>query len=154
MSDRQKQMWPITLQQIETAVSAYLGVGRVPGNRQDECFSRQVSMYLAKHVGGWSTPQIGRFYNGRHHTTVLYAIEKIGRMRDQDPSVDALLEILSGYLMPAGPCNSLPRPQAWSNTLLDALAERIQRRLTNGEGPPCEIDKPAEDIASGRQTMP
>ena len=46
-------------------------------------------MYLAKHVGGWSTPQIGRFYNGRHHTTVLYAIEKIRRMRDQDPSVDA-----------------------------------------------------------------
>jgi chromosomal replication initiation ATPase DnaA len=62
MSDREKQEgWPITLQQIETTVSAYLGVGRVPGNRQDECFSRQVSMYLAKHVGGWSTPQIGRF---------------------------------------------------------------------------------------------
>lgn len=49
-------------------------------------------MYLAKHVGGWSTPQIGRFYNGRHHTTVLYAIQKIERLRERDGSVNALLE--------------------------------------------------------------
>jgi hypothetical protein len=93
MFDRQEaRIWPVTLPQIETTVSAYLGPGRVPGNKQGECFSRQISMYLAKHVGGWSTPQIGRFYNGRHHTTVLYAIEKIERLRKQEPSVDALLE--------------------------------------------------------------
>jgi hypothetical protein len=84
-------------------------------------------------------------------TPVLYAIEKIGHMRDQDPSVDALLEVLSGDLMPAGPCNSPPRPQAWSNTLLDALAERILRRLTNGEGPPCEIDASSAGICGYRE---
>jgi hypothetical protein len=50
MSDRQKQR---TLQQIEATVSAHLGAGRVPGNKQGECFSRPISMYLAKHVGGW-----------------------------------------------------------------------------------------------------
>jgi chromosomal replication initiator protein len=66
----------------------------VPGNKQDECFSREISTYLAKNVGGWSTPQIGRFYNGRHHTTVLHAIEKIERLRKQDASVDAMLEVL------------------------------------------------------------
>ena len=105
MFDRQNQrIWPITLQQIEATVSAHLGRGRVPGNKQDECFSRQVSMYLAKHVGGWSTPQIGRFYNGRHHTTVLYAIEKIERLRRQEASVDALLEVLSGDLRSAAAC--------------------------------------------------
>src|SRR5258708_8961785 len=95
MFDRQEaRIWPVTLPQIEATVSAYLGPGRVPGNKQGECFSRQISMYLAKHVGGWSTPQIGRFYNGRHHTTVLYAIEKVERLRKQEPSVDALLEVL------------------------------------------------------------
>jgi len=88
MFDKQDpRIWPVPLPQIETTVAAYLGPGRVPGNKQGECFSRQISMYLAKHVGGWSTPKIGRFYNGRHHTTVLYAIEKIERLRSQEPSV-------------------------------------------------------------------
>jgi chromosomal replication initiation ATPase DnaA len=109
MFDKQEvRIWPITLPQIETTVAAYLGPGRVPGNRQGECFSRQISMYLAKHVGGWSTPQIGRFYNGRHHTTVLYAIEKIARLRIQEPSVDALLEVLIGDLRPSATFGSPP----------------------------------------------
>ena len=49
-------------------------------------------MYLAKNIGGWSTTKIGRFYNGRHHTTVLHAIEKIERLRETDESLDALIE--------------------------------------------------------------
>jgi chromosomal replication initiation ATPase DnaA len=32
-----------------------------------------------KHVGGWSLGKIGRFYNGRHHPTVLHAIGKSRR---------------------------------------------------------------------------
>jgi hypothetical protein len=80
---REVRIWLVALSQIETTVSAYVGPGRVAGNKQCECFSRQISMYLAKHIGGWSTPQIGRFYNGRHHTTVLYSIEKIERLRNQ-----------------------------------------------------------------------
>jgi len=74
----------VTLSQVEATVSAHLGPGRVAGNKRGECFSRQISMYLAKHVGRWSTPQIGRFYNGRHHTTVLHAIQKIERLRERD----------------------------------------------------------------------
>ena len=146
MFDRQEaRIWPVTLPQIETTVSAYLGPGRVPGNRHGECFSRQISMYLAKHVGGWSTPQIGRFYNGRHHTTVLYAIEKISRMRDQEPSVDALLEVLSGDLRPAGACESPLRPATWSNSFMDALVDRILHRLLSGQVLPREVIKLAED---------
>ena len=55
-------------------------------------------MYLAKSVGGWSTTRIGRFYNGRHHTTVLHAIEKIERLRQVDDSLDALIEVITGEL--------------------------------------------------------
>jgi len=57
-------------------------------------------MYLASHVGGWSCPKISRFYNGRHHTTVLSAIRKIERLREQDESVDALLDMLTSVLSP------------------------------------------------------
>jgi chromosomal replication initiator protein len=71
-ADSHKSIWPIPLTQIEETVSAHLGPGRVSGNASGPCLSRQVSMYLAKHVGGGSLPKIGRFYNGRHHTTVLH----------------------------------------------------------------------------------
>jgi chromosomal replication initiator protein len=82
------------LRRLEEVVSLHLGAGRVRGNRQEACFSRQVSMCLAKSVGGWSTTKIGRFYNGRHHTTVLHAIRKIESCRRNDPSIEALLEVL------------------------------------------------------------
>jgi chromosomal replication initiator protein len=77
-------IWRLSLEQIEATVAEHLGNGRVPGNQAAACLSRQVSMYLAKNIGGWSTTRIGRFYNGRHHTTVLHAIEKIERLRGTD----------------------------------------------------------------------
>ena len=91
-------IWPVSLARIESVVSAHLGPGRVPGNAQGPCFSRQVSMYLAKRVGRWSLSQIGRFYNGRHHTTVLHAIEKIESLRRTDEAVDALIDVLTAAL--------------------------------------------------------
>jgi chromosomal replication initiation ATPase DnaA len=55
----------VFLAKIDEIVSARLGPTRVAGNAQPAVFSRQIAMYLAKHVGGWSTTAIGRFYNGR-----------------------------------------------------------------------------------------
>jgi len=66
-------IWPIPLSQIEEIVSAHLGPGRIRGNEQHPA-RRQLSMYLAKHVGGWSLS------NGRHHTTVLHAIANIEQL--------------------------------------------------------------------------
>jgi len=51
--------------------------------------------------------QIGKFYNGRHHTTVLHAIGKIEKFRHYDDSVDALLEVLTAELA-AGPHEAPP----------------------------------------------
>ena len=53
-------------------------------------------MYLAKIVGGWSTPQIGRFYNGRDHSTVCYAIRRVEVLRETNPDVDGVLTVLTG----------------------------------------------------------
>jgi hypothetical protein len=89
-------------------------------------------MYLAKHVGGWSTPQIGRFYNGRHHTTVLHAIQKIELLRSRDESVNALLEVLTFAVNPKceGSRSERPEPE-WNGFMIDAIAARV-------------IDKPIE----------
>jgi hypothetical protein len=83
---------------IDAVVSARLGPTRVQGNAQPACFNRQVAMYLAKYVAGWSTTCFGRFYNGRDHSTVTYSIQRVEALRDNDPEVDALLSELKDEL--------------------------------------------------------
>lgn len=88
----------ISLAEIDAAVSARLGPTRIPGNAQPACFNRQVAMYLARHVGRWSTTAIGRFYNGRDHSTVCHGIQRIEALRESDPEVDALVTDLKQQL--------------------------------------------------------
>jgi hypothetical protein len=88
-------------------------------------------MYLAKRVGRWSLSQIGRFYNGRHHTTVLHAIEKIERLRRTDEAVDALVDVLTAALSPES-TSEIPKPAALPSRslMIEAIASRVIDRLT------------------------
>jgi len=129
-SEHRTGLWRLSLEQIEATVADHLGNGRVPGNQAPACLSRQVSMYLAKNVGGLSTTRIGRFYNGRHHTTVLHAIEKIERLRQTDESLDALIEVISAELSPdmEGCFTKRFRPE-WTRSLIDAVADRVLKKI-------------------------
>src|SRR3954451_21936477 len=125
-SEHQTGIWRLSLEQIEATVADHLGDGRVPGNQAAACFSRQVAMYLAKNVAGWSTTRIGRFYNGRHHTTVLHAITKIERLRQTDETLDALIEVLTAALSPTMEGQLTERfERGWSTALIDAVATRV-----------------------------
>jgi len=87
-------------------------------------------MYMAKNVGGWSTTRIGRFYNGRHHTTVLHAIEKIERLRQTDESLDALIEVISAELTPdMEDCFRKRFQPEWTTRLIDAVADRVLKKI-------------------------
>src|SRR6516165_7193966 len=81
----------VPLATIDRIVSDRLGTTRVQGNAQPAVFNRQIAMYLAKHVGGWSTTRIGKFYNGRHHTTVLWALRRIESLRASQTRIEGLL---------------------------------------------------------------
>jgi hypothetical protein len=123
-------IWRPSLEQIDATVSAELGPGRVSGNKQGSCFSRQISMYLAKHVGGWSLVKIGRFYNGRHHTTVLHAIQKVQRLRSEDESIDTLVEVLTVALREGVRSNSVPCTTGrWPAGLVDTITTQVLCRL-------------------------
>src|ERR1700742_1651348 len=128
-SERQTGIWRLSLEQIEATVADHLGNGRVPGNQAAACLSRQVSMYLAKNVVGWSTTKIGRFYNGRHHTTVLHAIGKIERLRQTDESLDALIEVITAELSPATQGCFTERLPDWTAKLIDIVADRVLKRF-------------------------
>jgi len=89
----------IPLSEIDAVVSARLGPTRGLGDSHPACFNRQAAMYLAKHVGRWTVAIIGRFYDGRDHSTVRYAIQRIEALRESDPQVDTLLTDLKRQLI-------------------------------------------------------
>jgi len=123
----------ISLAEIDAAVSARLGATRGLGNSQPACFNRQVAMYLAKNVAGWTTMVIGRFYNGRDHSTVCYGIQRIKAMRESDPDVDALLTDLkrqiSGNTDDAKIDDDNANPASCSGARMDELADLVAERV-------------------------
>lgn len=62
--------------------SAILGIDR----QRRYARPRQVAMYLARSLTDRSYPEIAMAF-GRDHSTVHYAVEAIGRLRDTDASV-------------------------------------------------------------------
>jgi hypothetical protein len=130
----------IPIAEIDAAVCARLGPTRGLGNSQPACFNRQVAMYLAKYVGGWTTTIIGRFYSGRDHSTVCYGIQRIEAMRDSDADLGALVGELRRYLLQehgghhdcktsgGGRCKP-ELPALGLEELADLIAERVYARL-------------------------
>ena len=55
-------------------------------------------MYLAKHMTEASLPEIGRQFGGKHHTTVLYSVEKIEELRKNDKDLNRLINKLTEQL--------------------------------------------------------
>jgi chromosomal replication initiator protein len=54
-------------------------------NSKQIAFPRQVAMYLCKQLTDLSYPEIGRLFNDKHHSTVMYSVEKIEQLRISDP---------------------------------------------------------------------
>ena len=125
----------ISLAQIDAIVSARLGPTRVPGNAQPACFNRQVAMYIARHVGRWSTSAIGHFYNGRDHSTVCHGIQRIETLRESDAEIDGLLADLKYQILENEPAEQEPDDQdrpirtSYSGARLEHLADLIAQRV-------------------------
>lgn len=81
--------------------------------------------------GGWSTTRIGRFYNGRHHTTVLHAIEKIERLRQADESMAALIEVITAELnLGTESCFAERLQSLWTTASINAVADRVFKEIS------------------------
>ena len=60
-------------------------------NSRPIAYPRQVAMYLIKELTQSSLPEIGRFFSGKHHTTVLHSIQKIDRVRQKDADLNRVI---------------------------------------------------------------
>lgn len=59
---------------------------------------RQVAMYLCKQLTVRSTPEIGRRFGDRDHTTILHGIRKIERLLATDSALRARVDALAARL--------------------------------------------------------
>jgi chromosomal replication initiator protein len=61
---------------------------------QSVVLPRQVAMYLARKITRYSLEEIGSYFGGRDHSTVLHSVAKITRAHDEDPDMARILESL------------------------------------------------------------
>jgi chromosomal replication initiator protein len=61
-------------------------------NSPQVSFPRQIAMFLCKQHTNCSLPEIGRRFGGKHHSTVIHAIQKIERKRSVEKDFDKLLQ--------------------------------------------------------------
>ena len=57
-------------------------------------YPRQIAMYLCREMTETSLPQIGQFFGGRDHTTVIHAYDKINQDKETDNRLKGILNEL------------------------------------------------------------
>ena len=77
----------ITTEHVLRAVSTYYGVKpadlKSPRRHKSIAAPRAVAMYLARQHTKDSFPDLGRAFGGKHHTTIIAAVEKtIEKLKD------------------------------------------------------------------------
>jgi chromosomal replication initiator protein len=67
---------------------------KMKSNTRQIAYPRQIAMYICKELTPASLPEIGRFFGGKHHTTVLHSVQKIEELRKKDQELDRLIQSL------------------------------------------------------------
>ena len=87
---------PVSAAQIIKMVAHHYGLKvreiKSKSNSRQITYPRQIAMYLCKRLTEMSYPEIGRVFNGKHHSTVMYSVEQIERRRADDERLAAQLE--------------------------------------------------------------
>lgn len=97
----------VSVQSILDTVSGFFGlrVGDLLSKRRQRSIAlpRQIGMYLARRHTRFSLGEIGGYFGGRDHTTVMHAIRTIDGKRVKDASLDRDLVRLEEALMGTTP---------------------------------------------------
>jgi len=87
-----------TMREIQTVTADHYGLKRsdlLSRRRVQKIVRpRQVAMYICKLITTKSLPEIARAFDGRDHTTVMYAVRKIEDLRKEDAEIDADIALL------------------------------------------------------------
>lgn len=94
-----ERLQPINIDSVLRAVAEHFDVRisdlRSRNRQRQVAYPRQLAMYLCKHmIAKLSYAEIGEALGGKDHTTVLYAVQKIGKETKNDKSTAQLVELL------------------------------------------------------------
>jgi len=92
----------ITVDTVIKAVASYYGVKpndiKSPRRHKSVAGPRAIAMYLARHLTKDSYPDLGRAFGGKHHTTVISAVEKIELRIKEDPGLRGELHAIESTI--------------------------------------------------------
>lgn len=93
----------LTIESIVDAVTDYYDVtlAHLQSKKRHRSIAlpRQVCMYLARNNTRYSLGEIGGYFGGRDHSTVLHAVRTVAQARTLDADLDAALKSLEGELL-------------------------------------------------------
>jgi len=93
---------PLPIAAVKAAVCARYGLpaGAMTGPNRERVHARprQVAMYLASSLTGYSRRRVGLQFGRRHHTTVLEAVRRIEALRLTHPEIDTAVAELAAEL--------------------------------------------------------
>lgn len=93
----------LTMEDILGATARHYEVAaadlRSKGRRHELVVPRQVAMYLIRELTPHSYPEIGQFFSGRDHSTVVYAVQKVTEQLQGNNSLEEIIRNVKGDLM-------------------------------------------------------
>ena len=93
----------LTMEEILRTTSRHYEVEAVDlrskGRRQELVVPRQVAMYLIRELTPHSYSEIGQFFSGRDHSTVVYAVQKIAEQLSVDHELDEKIKAVKRDLL-------------------------------------------------------
>ena len=96
IAQREDMGRPITIDAIYETVARYfhLEPRELKSKRRTDAIAwpRQIAMYLARSLTDLSTTEIGAYFGGKDHTTVLHAVDKVKMKMAESPFVSQMVE--------------------------------------------------------------
>jgi len=92
----------ITIDLIQEKVSGFFNIQssemKTKKRSRSIAYPRQMAMYLARELTNYSLPDIGGFFGGRDHSTVMHACDKINRELRESDQTRTIVEQLTRIL--------------------------------------------------------
>ena len=89
----------ITIDLIQERVASFFGITdadmKTKKRTRAIAYPRQIAMYLSRTLTDYSLPDIGGFFGGRDHTTVIHACDKISKELNNNKDTRAVVERLT-----------------------------------------------------------
>ena len=92
----------VDIDKIQKSVSSYFSISvadlKDKTRRKEVATARQVAMYFAKEYTDYSLKQIGQYFGGRDHSTVIHAVQCVHNLIDTDKAFKRTVDDLKKQL--------------------------------------------------------